>query len=207
MIENTGCIAFPQNFRIIKRTVRSTVNSSLTTCLFSYNGMEYSADSHSGIILREIGWRSMSRPDKERISIYWVDQLMHLNGILFTKYSNLDENELSDFSSPNIFKPSFSEPEYSFNKKGDLTIKYWQKDLREKTVKRYEITIDENGDTKSRSVISTKDGQLYKGIGITVVLSVVVALIFKVDKKNLPQYWKSISSFLNLHYTNFFLRK
>ncbi|KYQ96741.1 putative transmembrane protein [Tieghemostelium lacteum] len=164
-----GSIAFPNEFSKIKKSIPSTLNADLETGLFSFRGKEYPADSFSGIILREMGWKDFDKSDKERIAIHWVDQLIHVDGILFSPGGF--EGESAHFGDVlNIFKPTFTFPSININDKSqDLKITYWYKDSKTKQVNFQEIVFDANGDIKSRKILSSESKQLYMGIANTLI--------------------------------------
>ncbi|EGC40234.1 hypothetical protein DICPUDRAFT_146808 [Dictyostelium purpureum] len=171
-----GSLAFPEGFKQIKRSVQSKLNPNLETCLFSFKGKEYNAESYSGIVLREMGWKDFDKEDKERISLYWVDQVIHgVNGVLWSPGGFEDDSSYFGYSL-NLFKPTFSPPHSMVLSNGDVKVTYWYSDLKNKNVKYLQVIFDTNGDIKSRDILSTSKSQFYKGLATSVFGSVALAV-------------------------------
>jgi len=178
-----GSIAFPHEFTILKKKQVSLINPECETLMFSYNGKEYNADSNCGLVLSEMGWDTFENSDKKRIATYFVDHLLHSNGILFSPGGF--EGESSPFSKSifSVFKPSFTYPTIEIDSKsGDLTMEYWNKDYQSNTVKFNRVVIDSKGDIKSRKVIKS-----YRNL--TIFFATTVAIVgFVLYKKKLIKF-------------------
>ncbi|EFA79211.1 putative transmembrane protein [Heterostelium album PN500] len=174
-----GSIAFPENFRIVKRVTNSEFNRGddvLTTGHFLRGSYEYPADKGAVLVLSAMGWSEMSIVDKERIAVYWVDHLLHpINGIIWSQYIE-DECSQQFGGSLNLFKPSFHEPIVESFKDGSTSVIYWQYDLRYKVVRNHRVLFDKNGNITERIVLNSSSSQFYNGLSISLgVLAVTFA--------------------------------
>ncbi|EEU04102.1 hypothetical protein DDB_G0281707 [Dictyostelium discoideum AX4] len=180
-----GSIAFPEDFKPVKRNIQSELNQELETCLFSFRDKEYSAEKFSGIVFREMGWKDFDRLDKERISLYWVDQVIHgVTGVLWSP-GGYEDKENYFGSSLNFLKPSFKSPTAIVSQNGDVKVTYWFNDLKNKKVIQLQVIFDTNGDIKSRTILSSGDSQFYTGLSVIVggATALALGLFFLRNKK------------------------
>jgi len=121
-------IPFPENFKIITKQRRSTLNPNLFTGFFYWkdNKKEYHADIDSGIVLQEIGWNDWNTKRKSEIAISWIAHVLHpIEGII-----SLDDIELEKnyFSKWNPLKPNFEIPKAIIKNDEIIEIRYWNRE-------------------------------------------------------------------------------
>ncbi|KAN0055367.1 hypothetical protein ACTA71_008478 [Dictyostelium dimigraforme] len=172
-----GSIAFPENFSIVKRNIPSELNKELETCLFEFGGKEYSAELYSGIVFREMGWKDFDHSEKERISLHWVDSVIHgVIGVLWSP-GGYDDKETYFGSALNLFKPTFESPTAIVSSNGDVKVTYWFNDLKHKRILQLQVVFDTNGDIKSRNILSKGGSQFCTGLFFSGVVAASEILI------------------------------
>ncbi|KAK5584447.1 hypothetical protein RB653_006058 [Dictyostelium firmibasis] len=193
-VKSNGSIAFPEDFKLVKRNITSILNPELETCLFTFRGNEYSAESFSGIVFREMGWKDFDSSDKERIGLYWVDQVIHgVNNVLWSGY---DHKPNHFGGSLNLFKPSFTYPTSLITPNGDVKVIYWFNDLKNNTVKQLQVIFDTNGDIKSRTILSSGQTQFYTGLSVFLGSTALAVGVFLLRAKITPLL-RGISEYKN----------
>ncbi|EGG21686.1 putative transmembrane protein [Cavenderia fasciculata] len=179
-----GAIAFPDSFKIVKTVVRSDFGSDITSGVYSYYGMEYIADKAAHTILGWMGWRDMDQNDRERLSLHWVDRVLHpQGGILFTKGD--DKQKFSGFLSL-WFKPTFSKPVVVSGKDGSVTITYWEHSTNNNNYNKHRVVFDTNGEIVQRTILNSTNRQFNFGLKLSFGILVLGFASFVVLKKKLP---------------------
>jgi len=176
-------IPFPENFKIITKQRRSTLNPNLFTGFFYWkdNKKEYHADIDSGIVLQEIGWNDWNTKRKSEIAISWIAHVLHpIEGII-----SLDDIELEKnyFSKWNPLKPNFEIPKAIIKNDEIIEIRYWNREedltgeLKNTDILIYNsVEFDKNGNIISRKILNTSLKQWRKGM--IIIISILSFPIF-----------------------------